>query len=137
MKITVYLRIVLLATLSVVLFGCGADAQKPAPAGDHAVLEQLADAYRHVGELFPMQPQSMPPKGRKDFLNKVFAQAGYSYSATLMALAKVGGSITNQDHRDLVDLLLLPSKGLSDEDLASIYNTDEVLAVRQLRDTFR
>ena len=137
MKITVYLRIVLLATVSLVLFACGAESQKPAPAGDHAVLEQLADAYRHVGEQFPMQPQAMPPKGRKDFVNRVFAQAGYSYSATLTTLAKTGASITNQDHRDLVDLLLLPGKGLSDENLASIYSADEVVAVRQLRAIFR
>ena len=123
--------------MAMVLFGCGSEAQKPAPAGDHAVLEQLAEAYRHVSEQFPMQPQAMPPKGRKDFVNRVFAQAGYDYTATLIGLAETGPSLTNQDHRDLADLLLLPSKGLSDEDLGSIYNADEMLAVRQLRSVFR
>lgn len=108
----------------------------PAAAADHAVLEQLADAYRRVGEQFPSQPQAMRPEGRRDFLDKVFAQAGYSYSATLTGLAQTGADRSNQDHRDLVELLLLPGKGLSDADLASIYNADELRAVQQLRKAF-
>jgi len=129
----------MLALLS--LTACSNDAQQPAPMGDHTVLEQLAEAYRAVGERYPMQPQAMPPSGRKDFISKVFTQAGYSYSATLISVGQPGTSPaptpTNQDHRDLVELLLLPNKRLSDEDLSSLYSEDEQAAVRRLRITFR
>lgn len=127
----------LLVVILLMLVACSDDIQKPAPAGDHAVLEQLAQAYRTVGERYPMQPQAMPPSGRKDFLSKVFNQAGFSYSVTLLALGQPDASIANQDHRDLVELLLLPNKGLSDEDLSSIYSVDEQAAVRRLRVIFR
>ena len=108
MQKTVYLWISLLAACSMTLLACSENVQKPAPLGEYAVLEQLAKAYHTTREQFPMSPQAMRPEGRKDFVNKVFAQAGYSYSATLLAAANAEVSVTNQDHRDLVDLLLLP-----------------------------
>lgn len=121
------------------LLGCSYDsndAQKPAPLGDYAVLEQLAAAYRATSEQYSIQPQAMHPEGRRDFLRKVFARAGYSYSATLLAMADAEVSIINQDHRDFVELLLLPSKGLADADLVSIYSADELPVVRRLRAIF-
>jgi len=127
----------LLVVTPLLLVACSSDVQKPAPQGDHAVLEQLAQAYRTVSERYPVPPQTMRPGARKDFLAKVFARAGYSYSATLIALGQSEARIANQDHRDLVDLLLMPSKGLSDEDLSSIYNADEQVAVWHLRKVFR
>ncbi len=36
-----------------ILPACSSDVQKPAPLGDYAVLEQLAAAYRTVGEQYP------------------------------------------------------------------------------------
>lgn len=136
MKITSYFWIPLFAT-ALLLLACSDNTQKPAPLGEYAVLEQLAAAYRTTGEQYPMQPQAMPPEGRKEFLTKVFMQAGYSYSATLLALADADVLMTNQDHRDLVDLLLLPGKGISDADLATIYSADELVVVRRLRADFR
>lgn len=136
-KNTVYFRIALLASALLGLLACSNAAQTPAPVGDHAVLEQLADAYRSVSQQYPMQPQAMPPKGRREFVDQVFLQAGYGYSATLVAMSQAGTDITNQDQRDLVELLLLPNKGLSDEDIATIYNADEAAAVRRLRADFR
>lgn len=119
------------------LLACSESIQKPAPLGEYAVLEQLAKAYHTTREQFPMSPQAMRPEGRKEFVNKVFAQAGYGYSATLLAVANAEVSVTNQDHRDLVDLLLLPAKGLADADLASVFSAEEQVAVQRLRTVFR
>jgi len=136
MKKTAYLWIPLLATVSMLLLACSDNALKPAPVGEYTVLEELASAYRATSEQYPMQPQAMPPEGRRDFLTQVFMQAGYSYSATLLALADAEVVMTNQDHRDLVDLLLLPGKGISDTELATIYSADELAVVRRLRADF-
>ena len=127
----------LLVILTLALFACGEKVQKATPVGDYAVLEQLANAYRSVGEQYPMQPQAMPPQGRREFIEKVFQQAGYSYSLSLLAVGQSTDSITHQDHRDLVDLLLLPNKGMSDESLPALYNAEEQVAVRHLRTVFR
>ena len=116
---------------------CSDDVQKPAPVGEYAVLEQLAAAYRKTREHYPMQPPAMRPETRREFLSKVFAQAGYGYSATLLALSDAELLTTNQDHRDFVDLLLMPGKGLADADLASIYSADELPVVHRLRKAFR
>lgn len=137
MRLLNYVWIVLLATFLMLLSACNNDVQKPAPVGDYAALEQLATAYRTVGEQYTMQPQAMHPEGRRDFLRKVFAQAGYSYSATLLAMADAEVSITNQDHRDFAELLLQPGKGLADADLASIYSADELTVILRLRKVFR
>ena len=137
MKITVYVWIILLTTLSMALLACSDEQQKPAPVGEYEVLEKLAAAYRATSGQYPVQPQAMRPEGRREFLNKVFAQAGYGYSATLLALTNADISSTNQDHRDLVDLLLLPGKGLADVDLGLIYSVDEQVAIRRLRADFR
>jgi hypothetical protein len=120
-----------------VLAACGNGQQSAAPAGDRSALEKLAQAYRQVGESYPVQPQVMPPKGRKEFLNKVFKQAGYDYSATLLALVESGTDNTNQNQRDLVELLLIPGKGLQDSALDKLYTAEELVAVKQLREGFR
>lgn len=126
---------VLLAILS--LTACDDEKQQIAPAGDYAVLEQLATAYRTISEKYPVQPQAMLPKGRKEFLNKVFMQAGYSYSATLIAMGQSATDSSNQEQRDLVELLLLPVKGVSNEVRADLYTDDELIAMRRLQINFR
>lgn len=127
---------IFLATFLMMLLACSNDVSQPAPVGEYEVLERLADAYRTVSEQYPVQPQAMRPNGRVEFLNQVFTQAGYSYSATLLSLAGAELSVTNQEHRDLVELLLIPGKGISDADLASIYSTDELPVVRRLQTLF-
>lgn len=137
MRMKNYLWMTFLATFLMMLLACSDDVQKPAPVGEYAVLEQLAAAFRTIGAQYPVQLQAMRPDARKEFLTKVFAQAGFGYSATLLALTDAELSITNQDHRDFVDLLLLPGKGLADADLTSIYSADELFVVRRLRKQFR
>jgi len=119
------------------LTACDDKKQQVAAAGDHAVLEQLAEAYRKVSEKYPVQPQAMPPGGRKKFLDTVFKQAGYSYSATLIAMGQSVADSSNQEKRDLVELLLLPVKGVSNEVRADLYTDDELVAMQRLQTGFR
>lgn len=123
--------------LALILAACGEQNPQAAPVGDHAVLEQLAEAYRKVNAKYPVQPQAMPPEGRKKYLVQVFDQAGYNYSMSLIAAAKLATDSNNKDQRDLSELLLLPVKGLSDEAQAKMYSADELAAVKQLHKTFR
>lgn len=115
------------------LLACDNSSQKAAPIGDHAGLEQLATAYRSVAQEYPAHPASMRPAGKKEFVERVFATAGYSYSATLKVFAKQGIDVTSQDQRDLADLLFLPHKGLVDTELADLYSVEELAAVRSLQ----
>lgn len=132
-----YLRVIL-APLLIPLFasglaGCENTSQTPAPVGDHGALEQLATAYRGVAQEYPVQPASMRPAGKKEFLERVFVRAGYHYAATLKAMARQGMNITNQDQRDLVELLFLSHRGLADADMALLYSDDELAAIRTIQ----
>ncbi len=120
-----------------VLSACDNGSPKPAPIGDHAVLEQLAEAYRSVAQQYPVQPASMRPAGKKKFIEAVFGAAGYGFSSTLKAFAKQGVDATSQDHRDLAELLMLPHKGLADTDMAALYSADELAAIRSIQSSLK
>jgi hypothetical protein len=122
--------------LVLLLCACSEPTGRPAPVGDYAVLEQLADAYRTVAKGMPVSPGSMPPEGKRQFLEQVFHKAGYDYGATLQALAQEM-DITNKDHRDLADLLLLPQVGLAEEDWTEIYSPSEIKAVKAIHQALR
>jgi hypothetical protein len=113
--------------------GCENGSPKPAPIGDHAVLEQLAESYRSVAQQYPVQPASMRPAGKKKFVEEVFKKAGYSFSATLKVFAKQGVDVTSQDHRDLAELLMLAHKGLADTDMATLYSPEELDAIKAIQ----
>lgn len=120
----------ILALLMMGLQGCDdSPPRKPVPVGDHAALEQLATAYRSVSGDYPIQPASMKPEGKKEFVERVFATAGYHYGATLSTFAKQGVDVTSQDQRDLTDLLFLPHRGLSDADMQELYTDEELAAI--------
>ncbi len=125
---------VLLLFLSLLfLSACDNGSPKPAPIGNHVALEQLADAYRSVAQQYPVQPAAMHPAGKKKFIEAVFTAAGYSFSVTLKAFAKQGIDVANQDHRDLAELLMLPHKGLADTDMATLYSTEELDAIKAIQ----
>jgi len=126
------LQVSLLASL-LFLSACDNGSPKPAPIGDHAVLEQLADAYRSVAQQYPVQPASMRPEGKKKFIEGVFTTAGYSFSATLKVFAKQGVDVTSQDQRDLAELMMLPHKGLADTDMAALYYPEELDAIKVIQ----
>ena len=116
------------------LFGCdSSETGIPAPIGDHAALEELATAYRRVSEEYPVRPDGMRPKARKQFIQQVFVAAGYQYEATLSAFAGQGVDVTNQDQRDLAELLFLPHRGLSETDMEKLYSAEELKAIRALQ----
>ncbi|WP_455198261.1 hypothetical protein [Kaarinaea lacus] len=131
---SVFGNIVILIALSVGLAACESNQPgKAAPIGDHAVLEQLASAYRSVAAEYPVQPSSMRPKGKKEFVERVFTTAGYHYGATLTDFARQGVDVTNQDQRDLADLLFLPHQGLGIEEMDNLYSADELEAIRAIQ----
>lgn len=120
-----------------IVSGCDNGNHKPAPIGDHAVLEQLAEAYRSVAEGYPVQPSSMRPAGKKEFVERVFSTAGYHHASTLKAMAVQGADVSNQDHRDLAELLMLPHKGLAERELAALYSSEELAAIGSIRVIFK
>lgn len=115
----------------VILSSCDSTrTQSPAPVGDHAVLEQLAEAYRSVSQEYPVTPASMRPAGKKEFVERVFEAAGYHYSATLIAFAEQGADVRSQDQRDLAELLFLPHQGLDEAAMVELYSAKELAAIR-------
>ena len=121
---------IVLLVLVFTLLSCDKAPGKAAPIGDHAVLEQLADAYRKVSQDYPVSPSGMRPAGKKEFLQQVFQKAGYDYGETLKAFAKQGVDSTSQDQHDLAELLLLPSRGLVSADWKDVYSADELAAAK-------
>lgn len=109
----------------------------PAPPGDYAVLEELAEAYHQVARDYPVQPRNMRPPGRKEFVRRIFQAAGYDYAASLQALAGREMDVVNQDYRDLAELLLLPHQGLSDEAMEDLYSSEELAAIRTIEANLR
>jgi len=127
------LRLLSVIALCVTLLAaCGKPALPAAPLGDHAVLEQLAEAYRQTLQEAPTAPRAMRPAGRLIFVEQVFRSAGYDYAATLAALAE-GLDAGNTDQRDLAELVSLPFSGLSDAALDEALSGDRLQHARQLR----
>lgn len=118
------------------LVACSEPAGRAAPVGDYAVLEQLATAYREVSQNLPVSPSGMPPEGKRQFVEQVFAKAGYDYGASLQVLSQEI-DITNKDHRDLAELLLLPQKGLAESELEKLFSADELAAVKAIKQALR
>lgn len=130
------LRCISMTVLLALLTACAKPAGQAAPVGDHAVLEQLAAAYRTTAEALPVAPRGMQAPARRQFVEQVFTRAGYDYSATLAALAEVVDA-TNPDHRDLAELLMLPRAGLADEQMDKLFSERERQALHSLEAALR
>lgn len=102
------------ALLVMALTGCGGSGPstpKAVPLGDKAALEKLAAAYTKVSDKeMTVSPMNLPGDERKKFLEKVFAEAGYDYAATLHALAQPSFDKRNQLQADLAELVLMPHR---------------------------
>jgi hypothetical protein len=126
-------KITALVMAVALLGGCGAepDATQPAPLGDKAALEKLAASWEKISSnKLSVSPASLPGNERKKFLEQVFADAGYSYTATLKQVAVQNIDKGNKLHTDLVDLVLLPHHGpRTPMDPAEIYTVEELQAV--------
>jgi len=115
------------------LSGCSgtSESTQPAPLGDKEALEKLAASWEKVSsDKLSVSPAGLPGNDRKKFLEQVFADAGYNYTATLKQLAAQGVDKNNKLHTDLADLVLLPHHGPRiPMDPADIYTTEELQAV--------
>ncbi len=120
----------------VLLSGCNSKPATPvaAPLGDNAVLEKLASAWEKLSDTrLAVSPASLPGDGRKQFLEQVFAEAGYDYSATLKQLASQPLDKGNQTYIDMAELLLLPHRNAQvPMDPAEYYSIEELQAVAAL-----
>lgn len=124
-----------LLTLAFFLVAC--EAQDPhaalpaAPVNNHAALEKLAQAWHTAEKEIATAPRALSGPARKAFVVKVFATAGYNYTATLQALA--AHAVSTQDTKDLVELALLPHRNAGEPvSLQEIYSPQELHAVRIL-----
>ena len=104
-----------------------------APLGERPVLQNLADAYTDVSnKRLTVSPMTLMGKERRDFLVRVFTEAGYDYSATLRALA-MDYDKTNKLHKDLAGLVLMPHRNLAIKSQpAEIYLPGELMDVATL-----
>ena len=102
-----------------------------APLGDKATLEKLAKAYRTVEENQQLEgsPLSLAPDKRKKFIEMVFEEGGYSYSATLHSLAENKLNVIDQNIKDMAELLLVPHRA-SATAMEDIYSAQELKDVR-------
>lgn len=111
---------------------------KMAPVGNQTALEELASAYRKVADDLPTNPLDQLPNDRRRFVEAVFREAGYDYAATLNQLGRQGGLDPMQTlHRDLAQLVLLPTSGLAPQDIEKIYSAQELEAIQNLQAAVR
>jgi len=103
--------------------------QAAAPLGEISVLKALEKSYNTAANALPAAPTKLKPSVRRKFVEQVFQQAGYNYSATLMALAKTPSETINQHHKDMKELLFLPHHTLKFEDVKDVYTKEEQTAI--------
>lgn len=119
--------------LAAVLFACQDSNLPPAPLGERAALEQLASAYDTLNAQMPTSPSDLTPKGKLKFVQTVFKQAGYDYTATLQNLAQIPLENTTTYHKDMMQLVLLPTQGLSDQDTKTLYDDIQLSSVIKIK----
>lgn len=126
----------LLLTVVVLFSGCSSKPALPvaAPLGDNAVLEKLAASWEKLSDnRLAVSPASLPGDGRKEFLERVFKDAGYDYSATLKQMASQAFDKNNKLYSDMAELLLLPHRNAQvPMDPAQYYSIEELQAVAAL-----
>lgn len=102
-----------------------------APLGDKATLEKLAKAYRTIEENQQLDgsPLNLAPEKRKKFIEMVFVESGYNYSATLHSLAENKLNVIDQNIKDMAELLLIPHRATATA-MEDIYSAQELKDVR-------
>jgi len=129
-----YIKLLIVFFMTIVFAGCSDRGDLPAaPFGDLATLEKLAKSYEVMAGRIPVSPTKIKLEDKKQFVANVFAEAGYSYRKTLLSSAAQQKNIRDKHHRDLADLMLLPTKGLNAESLSELYDADELVAVAALK----
>jgi len=130
--------VTLIIFISTVISSCSEQQiSTPAPIGEISVLEKLAESFRNTSELLSSAPRKLPPQERRKFVEVVFREAGYNYSATLISLGQAELDPFNEHQRDLMKLLFLPLEQLPRESYADIYTDTEISAINTIQKTFR
>ncbi len=122
--------------LSLMACSSAPSGNTPAPIGELSVLEQLAKSYNEVMENVPGNPRDLPPAQRRQFVEQVFAQSGYAYSATLTSLGDRELDPFDDQQRDLARLLLLPLDGVATDQYDKYYDAREIQALHRIRKIF-
>ena len=130
--------LLLLSACLLNLAGCGSSqqTQQAAPLNNKQALEKLAAAYEKVAESIPVSPVQLRSEARKDFVERVFNNAGFNYTATLQALARVKPAAITQYHKDMKQLLYLPHYGVPFEEVKEIYTEQELEAIQRIDQSF-
>lgn len=127
------IRLLILTLAIGVAQACGNTDLIAAPIGDKKALEKLSASYTKLTEEMLTGPKNLNPQGQKLFLEKIFTDSGYSYSATLHALAEKGQDKSNQHVKDLAELMLMPHSGTAaPEKLSDLYNEQELMDIRKI-----
>ncbi len=119
--------------LSAGLVACQADHRPSAPLGERVALDKLASAYETLSEQLPVAPSGLTPQGKLKFVQEVFKRAGYDFSTTLQALAQTPSEGLNTYHKDMMELVLLPSQGLSEEAEEDLYDAAQLASIRKIK----
>jgi hypothetical protein len=132
---TAFLGIVIFValTLGAGMSACQSEHRPAAPLGERTALEQLASAYETVSEQLPVSPSGLTPSGKLKFVQAVFVQAGYDLNATLQALAQTPPEALTAYHRDMMELVLLPSQGLSEPDTAALHGDAQLSSIKRIK----
>jgi len=117
---------------ALLLAACGEAPKPPAPIGDRAALERLAASWNRLSAGLPVSPFRLEPRERKRFVEAVFAQAGYSYAATLHRMAEGGWDTGSREAADLAELLFMPHT-----DVSSLHTTEGLYSRRELEEIRR
>ena len=134
MTIYQFFKTACIASLLLSIAACDSYSTKvAAPIGDKAALEKLAKAYRTIEEKQQLDssPLNLPPAKRKKFIEMVFTEGGYSYSATLHNLAENKLNVIDQNIKDLAELLLIPHRG-AETAMEDIYSAQELKDIRAI-----
>ena len=129
-----YRIIILLLCMAVAACADNKSPTQAAPIGDKATLERLAKEYNKLAEGVPVSPWQLKPADRKDFVVKVFAASGYSYSATLHQMAQGGWDPNDSNSKELVNLLFMPHTNIhSGDGIQGVYTEQELADVRKVQ----
>ncbi|NOZ54054.1 MAG: hypothetical protein GXP08_13145 [Gammaproteobacteria bacterium] len=124
----------LVTTLLLFLHACDntSQHQSAAPLGEIIALQALEKSYNAALNALPTTPIKLKPSFRRKFVEKVFQDAGYNYSATITALANTPITAINQHHKDLKELLFLPHYSLDFDQVKDIYSEEERAAILKI-----
>lgn len=115
------------------IFSCQAPSNKEVSLGDRAALERLAKAFENLSKDIRLSPSSLRPDKKKDFVIRVFNQAGYNYQLTLKHVA-TGFKKEEKLHKDLVELLFFAhERGWRPSKMSDIYNEEELKYINKIQ----